>query len=459
MSELIYSNKGGAISCLIPSSEVIISTKKKAMKVVAKSKEDIQEKEKSSADHALWGTINNDLPQSLQLDAEFNPLITGIIRMISQMNYSGGFGYGFRKVTDQGKEFFKPIIDTEIERFLRDNQLHKVLMACFLDLNAYSMAFPQIILDQSKEPKIKRIMNHTTRARACRVDQVNSRGDHQKVYVNQLWGLSGFNPKDTKPYTALPEFDKINFMKNSKERQFIEVLKIPDLGRVNHTHPDWNAVRNSDWLEIAELIASFKKYIIQNQVSIKYHIEIDEQYWPNRFGSEEWQAMELKERQKNQREEIDAWAKFMQNPENKGNLQVTTMKWDELKGTHRSYWKLHELKGVISKEGIYMEDSREASENIMVAFGMHPDILGNAPGVTLGAGSGSGNRVAFNQRLSMVKFTQDLLMNTLNMVADFNGWTERIQKEDPEGVFQFTTRDSLITTLDTGAEATKPAMN
>lgn len=458
---VITAKTSGGMNFLIPGEEVLISTKN-VVATATKSLEEVKEETSEVKDYALWGNLENKLPQELQMDVEFSPLISGIVRLKSEMQYSGGLSYGFKQVIEKGagaEEHFKPIIDAEIESFLRKNNIHRFLMACLMDMNTYSMAFPQLVLDQSDKPKVKKLMNHTTRAKNCRVSKADKYGNHSKVFVNPNFGISGFNEDDTMEITALPEFDKESFMRGSAKRQFVDIIKIPDLGRVNHTHPDWDSTRNSAWLEIAELIAQFKKYLIQNQASIKYHIEIDEQYWPARFGTEEWRAMSQTDKETKMRDEIDEWAEFMKGPEKSGNLQVTTMKWDESRGVHRSFWKITELKGFVSKDGVYIEDSREASENIMVAFGMHPDIIGNAPGTNLGSGSGSGNRVSYNQRLSMAKFTQDSICAILDLIADFNGWRERLEKEAENSVFQFRFRNSLITTLDTGAAATAPQEN
>ena len=226
--------------------------------------------------------------------------------------------------------------------------------------------------------------------------------------------------------------------------------------------PDWNTARNSGWMDISKVIAMFKKYLMENQASIKYHIHIDMDYWPMRFGKEEWNKMDISQKQSAQQAELNAWKKFMKGSGGAGNVHVSSMEWLDRHQMHREFWKIEELKGHITKDGVYVEDSREASEHKISALGLHQSMIGNAPGGSLGAGSGSGNRVAFNQRLSMAKFAQDRALAPLNLIARFNGWHEKllprkIEGEKYAGKLEFRVRNSLITTLDTGAEATKPS--
>jgi hypothetical protein len=452
---LKFRGEGGAFAALYEDEETILSWKNvfgKKSKPVSPGK---GENPSSTYSHAVWGTSNDDLPQKLQAEAEAHPLVSGIIKFKTQLQYSGGLSYGVRIVDENGKEQFKNISDGEIDKFLRKNNIPGYAFASLVDLNAFGMAFPQLIMSANdRDPKIVRLMNHTTRAKNCRVSIHNKQGDHDFVEVNMDMGTSDYNSDNSTNITALPEFDPVGFIKDkATKKQFIKILKVPDLGRANHMTPDWNSVREGGWLEISKLIAMFKKYLIENQASIKYHIEIDSDYWPSRFGREAWEALDTSEKVAKQQSELEVWAKFMKGTKGTGNMQVTTMLWCETKGVHRSLWKINELKGFISKDGVYIEDSREASENIMAAFNIHPDLLGNAPGTTLGSGSGSGNRVAYNQQLAMAKFIQDLTLSPLDIIADFNGWTDRIREEhNGELIFRF--RNSLITTLDTGASAT-----
>jgi hypothetical protein len=96
-------------------------------------------------------------------------------------------------------------------------------------------------------------------------------------------------------------------------------------------------------------------------------------------------------------------------------------------------------------DGAFMKESNESSDHALSTLSIHPEIIGNAPGSKLGSGSGSGNRVAFNQRVALSLIRQSIVLESLRIVSEVNGWDVR-----------WMMRNSLITTLDSGAEATKP---
>ena len=76
---------------------------------------------------------------------------------------------------------------------------------------------------------------------------------------------------------------------------------------------------------------------------------------------------------------------------------------------------------------------------------MHPALSGITPNSGMG-GAGSNIREAYNLHIIMNQFNQDLILEPLYVVRDYNGWGDDIE-------FKF--KNSLMTTLDAGKE-TKP---
>ncbi len=195
------------------------------------------------------------------------------------------------------------------------------------------------------------------------------------------------------------------------------------------------------------MISKFKKHMLENQITIKYHIKVHPDFWPLQFG-DDWSKWNATEQDTAMGDWLDNFSKFMKGPEGSGNSMMTPKAF--FRGQNDKSFDLVEItefKNHFSKDGTYIEDSLEASLHQTSALGLHGEIVGNSPSSQMGAGSGSGSRVAFNQRVSMSRFVQDLVLQPLYTIAEFNGW-------DDELVFRM--RNSLITTLDTGASATKP---
>ncbi|MNH20583.1 hypothetical protein D3C79_803600 [compost metagenome] len=96
------------------------------------------------------------------------------------------------------------------------------------------------------------------------------------------------------------------------------------------------------------------------------------------------------------------------------------------------------------KEGAYIEDSQEASAHLMRAMGLDATLVGAGPGRNMGAGSGSDKRIAFNIYVALLQPYRDVILEPLNFISDYNGWTERI-----EGL-TWRFREAKLETLDKG---------
>ena len=101
-------------------------------------------------------------------------------------------------------------------------------------------------------------------------------------------------------------------------------------------------------------------------------------------------------------------------------------------------------------DGKYVEDNLEAAANIFYALGVDPTIVGFAGGSKQGARSGgSDKREAYLIALQMMMPMRDMILEPLEFIAEYNGWKAR----HPNLRFRF--RDTILTTLDTGAGTAK----
>lgn len=407
----------------------------------------------SSEDHSkfdefmAWGT-NNDLPVKWHTAAKESTVITPGLRFKALMDFGGGVTYGKRTVVN-GKEEFAYLSDPEIDEFLRDNRIHEELFRALLDMNTYGWCVFQLLPNKGKD-KIARITNRYTRTKWCRLSRMNSSGEIDKLFLNADFGTVEYKKDKTQNIDVVPFIDDVEWLTKAVKagKKSAYCVFLPDIGNQTYPDPDWTTAYNAKWLEIAKNIAEFKKYLLTNQFAIKYHIEFHAEYWTAKFGEENWARLSDDEKKAKAADELKNWTDYLGNVSNVGKAIATGLR--SVPGAPDRIYslvKINELKNEFGKEGTYIEDSKEASDHMISALGLHPDILGNAPGSSLGAGSGSGNRNAFNQRVSMAFFIQQQVLQPLQLVAKINKWPSDIV---------FTFRNSLMTTLDSGASATKP---
>lgn len=393
-----------------------------------------------------WGSGDN-FPVELINDAEKDTVITPGIRFKSEMQYGGGITHG-KILIEGGKEIFVPERNPEVVKFLRRSNQGQWLLSNFYDLNYFGITFPMFHMSKDGKKVVKASIENS-RAKSCRLLERDRYGDFKGVVVKPQLANNNITEEESVTYKVPDMSDPKGWVEQQKNlKSFIIPIRTIDHGNKYYPVPDWNTARESKWIEISRHIASFKKFLIENQVSLKYLIEIDEDYWPAQFGQETWDSWSPEEKRSNAEEAFNEMSDWLTDLQNSGASMSAPLKSSpHFADKQISMIKFTPIENKFSKEGAYIEDSKEASDHKMSSLGLHPELLGSSPGNKMGAGSGSGNRVAFNQRVSMAKPTQDLVLQVLYIVSEINGWDEELE---------FRIRESLITTLDTGAEATKP---
>jgi hypothetical protein len=399
-----------------------------------------------SIEYVEWGKGNN-YATALVSDGEQDTVIHPGIRFLSNLQYGGGVVYG--KVTttpDDGEESFEHYRDPVIQKFIKRNQLGKQIYTSMYDVNYFGWAV--VLCAMSNDGRlITKYKSNISRAKNCRLGRKNKFGQIEKVFVNPDFGTTEYKAENSVSYSVVPEDDSLEWLQTKKPRTFAFVIQNIDTGRQYYPMPDWESARNSKWLNISKQIALFKSYILENQMTIKYHITVHPLYWPSRFGPA-WEKMSPVEMKSAMEAELTSFNDFFKGAKGAGNTLMTSLgARDHLPQETWDHITINEIGSKFNKDGVYIEDSKEASQHKMAALGLHSELMGSVPGSTMGAGSGSGNRVAFNQRVGMAKPIQDFILWPLSVISEFNAWDETIE---------WRMRTSLITTLDTGAEATKP---
>lgn len=409
-----------------------------------------EELQNTSEDWVPWG-LNDDFPQTLKKEAESDTVILPGIRLGARLLYGGGLSYGTIEIKD-GKRDWKYQRRIEIEKWLRRSNFPRQLMTILYDLSFYADAFPMFTLSADKKT-IARVSLQHTRAPWVRLGKVNTYGEHEKAFINTDFGLPGYNKEATKPIECAPSYGAVDWIKDKMKggQSFILPIKQIDAGRQNYSIPDWNSAREMNWVQIGKDIAKLNKAYLNNAMRPMWHVEIHSDFWPARYGKETWTRLTPAQK----KAKIDDFHKDLAaklgGVENASTYMSTPLA--HVKGFEHQAFSLVKITSLENKmekgsDGWYLATSREAGQHKVVALGLDSAMMGTIPGDGgMGAGSGSNNRVAFNQRVLLSKGDQDMYLNFMYMVAEYNNWGEELE---------FVIDQGLITTLDAGAEASAP---
>lgn len=393
--------------------------------------------------YAPWGS-DNAFPDDVISDAYKSTIIPPVLEWKARALYSGGLVYG-TVTTDEksGEEILTPKQDAEIDAWLKRTAIKKALMKMCSDYYWFYNIFPAFILSKDRS-QIAVLAPQD--ASYCRWSLQNPNNNNQieKLYVNANWSSRG-TIQDSLQIPVLDiDYDGVEKLRKRKDGHiYVYPVSYPTPGRSYYQVAAWETLRKSGWLGVAQNIPLFKKKLMENQLSIKYHIEVSMDWWKWKYP--DWDKLTAKEKKDLREKELENFNSLMQGATNAGKSIMSTSFRDRHTGTEYAGWKITAIDDKI-KDGVYVEDSQEASSHHYSALGVDPTLIGTAPGKGMGAGSGSDKRVAFNIYVNNCRADQDLILEPLQFIAEYNGWTERIKG------LTFWFRNYWISTLESGAE-------
>ena len=102
----------------------------------------------------------------------------------------------------------------------------------------------------------------------------------EKTYYSANWPL----PAD-EYLSVIPTFNPSKYMpgKPYPDNKFTYPVFYRSFNKSYYSLSIWNGVRKSGWMAIANKVPALKKAIMENQMTIKYHVEIPEHYFKKRY--------------------------------------------------------------------------------------------------------------------------------------------------------------------------------
>lgn len=431
--------------------EILVTTKSAAAgkSIPTPTTPEVKTTHNNSTDKiAKWGD-DNLFPQTVVKESE-ETFIPTVLDWKARALYSGGIEYGFTTIKENGEEVFFPQKLPLVEDFLFKSNIKKYLLEACTDFYWFYNVFPEIIVSRDR----KTITGITVQeASNCRWGLQNtSNGMIEKCFINANWAeMEDENSRFTSIVPVIdPYYDPVNALKERSDgNKFIYPLSYPTPGKTYYQLAHWNSIRKSGWLDVSRSIASFKKHLLKNQLTIKYHIEVADYWWKEKYPN--WDKLSPVEKNKLKTAELESFNKFLKGAERAGTSLMTGFKFDPHINREYPGWKIHAIDDKV-KSGIYIEDSQEASAHMLYALGVDGTLIGNAPGKGMGAGSGSDKRVAFNVYISLCEPHKDIVLEPLYFSSAYNGYSEIYKKELQGRPLEWRLKKTSITTLDKGKE-------
>lgn len=409
-------------------------------------------KNKGNRGFVPWGDSNN-LPNDVRNKVGKSEMLSSNLLFNNQVMYGSGLEFGEIYTDDKGMKKFRPKEFSEVREFFKYIDVSHFLMKQITDMNFFFNCFPELLLN--KERKVVAISSKD--ATMCRWESMNP----QTGYIENLFYSAKFAEGETpeeNDVSIIPVLqddnpildamirtgklpDNTGKTKDKKEDRFIVPVNFPTPGRLYYQKPYWYSLFESGWYDFAVSIPEYKKYLMQNQATVKYHIKIHRTYFKEIFAREGI-TEPAKQKERIQKEYTNL-KEFLQDVQNTGKSIISYVDYNG-KGVAEDMLKIEVIDDKF-KGGEYLEDSEEASNILSYAMGVHPSMNGSSPGKNKSI-NGTEARELFIIKQALMKPFRDILLRPFYVIKALNGWPDELE---------FSISNLVLTTLDNGTGSQK----
>jgi len=386
----------------------------------------------ASTEYSPWGD-DNLFPQNVLKDLEMNSIALRALEKRKTVHFGRGIiAYREQPNLSTGIPDRIPVEDPDVNEFFRINRLNLQWVDLIGSLEIFANGWIEFICNKGKDKINKLFIKDPSYCRMGRMVEPSFRIEN--LFYSAQWEMNP--PKDKGKMDVIPMYDPQKYDgKSYKDPAFAYPVFYRSFNKSYYHVAVWNGIRAGGWMDIANKVPKLKQAIMANQMTIKYHIEIPDDYFTQRFPSPGFTQAQREEQKKKLLEEMNS---FLSNVENSGKSFSTFTFFNKFKNEYVSGWKINVIDNKL-KDDAYLPDSQAANSEILFAIGVDPCLIGaGIPGGAMGAGSGSDKREAFWMLNAEMGVYRQISLEPLYFIRDFNKW-------DPMIKFDYVTVDTSQT--------------
>jgi hypothetical protein len=368
---------------------------------------------------APWGYFDRT-PTEMRCKIKRVPMAGAALDKLVKMMYGNGLVYVKKSDLEKGETQLRRAFDPRVDAFLRRNRvaLTWYIAQCY-DYRLYGLTFTEMILNAEGTEIVE--LYHKP-AEHCRF----SRQDPNDLKIRWV----GYSPR----FVESPPSDEFiswiplyryaeheQFFAGLRGRKFVWASYLPTPGMLYYPEVPWAALfQEKGWLDVSANVPRIVHSMQENQISIKYMVEISEEYFKLRHS--DWFTYTEEQR-------FDAFVKkcaeietHLSGTDNVLRSFAYMVEEDAVTGQKRGTISITPLDDK-AKTDTWVPSSATADAQIVQGLGLHPSQVGLSPeGGKMGAGSGSDQRESFNTAIGLNTMEQDIILEALNFVMAYNGW-------------------------------------
>ncbi len=397
---------------------------------------------------AEWGRGNKFPDDALDIISKVGVLNTGL-RYIR--NFTLGQGIYPVKVIgydDRGNEQVEMVNDPKLRLFVNSRLVRRYLEKATRDYLKFGIAQVQLLPNLNGDQLVG---INTINGRYCRLSVVGKLGYVEKCFVSGRWPDTPRGKEEYQTIDVLDEYDpaahlqRLKDSKQTKGKSFIYTIRDSWSNNEYYSSSIWYSAHLAGWTDIAISVPTFLKKAFENQISWKWHVQIPYAFFDKKFPETEYKTVD--ERRVAINAYMDSIDANLTNPENANKAIFSFFEINPNNGKIEEQWIITALDNKLNNEQNLITSAAGNSE-ILFALMVNPNVMGaGMPGGSYAGNQGGSNiREAFLVNVANAWLDRQNLLDPVEAYLRFNGVAEDIE-------LRF--RNTVLTTLDTGAGTTK----
>lgn len=403
---------------------------------------------------APWGQYDC-LPTDMREKIYKANMAAVAVERLVKMMYGNGLAYYRNSDLQEDPTTAKRHYSPKIEEWLRRNRINTMfLIAQMTDYRMYIQSFCEMILNRRKD-LITGIFHKS--AEFCRLsvrDDSSQRSEY--LYYSPYFAMA-YGPPPTDKIKQIPLYNwyEPDTIQKTGGYKFAWHSRFETPGILYYARPWWLGLfRQNGWIDVSIAVPEVVNAMMRNQVMLKYQICIPESYFTVRYP--DWMTYSFEQRETKIDDLITKINQELSDTDNLYKSIATVFRENELNGNSEGKIEIIAIDDKLKRDS-WVPSSNVSDAQIVQSLGLHPSQVGLAPeSGKMGAGSGSDQRESFNTGITLNTLDQQIVLEPLNFVADFNS------RVDPEWDITFYIDHTFHTTTnkqETGLEPAPGSLN
>jgi hypothetical protein len=400
-----------------------------------------------------WGD-NNLLPLTIQDAVSGSWQVAVCLDIVARNTYSKGLCIVETTIDENGKEAVKLVMNEEQQKFLFKTNAKKLIINGCFDYWQYGNPFTQIITDKKtavqKKDGGKIALLRATDPSDIRLGWKDKDGYITKAYMHGEWNKM---PQESEMaiLNVLDEYEWEEQLRNSFDARWIMPTHNYTSGKQYYHEMPWHAALKTGIVDMSIAYPKLKKSMMENAMTIKYHVRIDEQYWSDTYGQKEWMDFTPAQRIEKKQLKYAQIDKHLTGSENAFKSIFSPKVTLNRDGTEVKFLTIEKIETDPGKNASYWEDMQANNSQIIAAFGLNAAQIGTVLSDSKSRGGGSDIRESDMAFKGQIGLHREIILEPLENAMRFNKLLSFNQK--------LAFRDSILTTLDVNPTGSTKIVN